>query len=107
MIFEGCTVGCIIVSQVVFLGYFRRGGNSPNSSNTHQVLKSFPITVDSDECDMATSSCSQTCTNAHGSYVCGCEPGYSLDEDGVTCHIGIMTSARSSNIAHEPPSLQP
>ena len=39
---------------------------------------------DIDECS-SRNTCSQTCVNNAGSYQCGCDFGYSLDEDGFTC----------------------
>ena len=32
-----------------------------------------------------TSDCIHLCNNTIGSYVCGCDIGYQLDSDGVTC----------------------
>ena len=45
----------------------------------------FLLFADIDECQSGRSNCSQTCTNTFGSFTCGCMPGYSLQEDGVTC----------------------
>ena len=41
--------------------------------------------VDIDECNDGTHDCSQTCTNTMGSFVCGCNVGYHLDDDDTTC----------------------
>ena len=42
--------------------------------------------LDIDECIDGTHDCSQTCTNLIGSFICGCNYGYILDDDGFTCH---------------------
>ena len=41
---------------------------------------------DVDECTDETDDCSQTCTNIIGSFICGCNSGYLLDIDSVTCN---------------------
>ena len=41
---------------------------------------------DIDECSDGTDDCSQTCTNTVGSFICGCNSGYELDSDGLTCN---------------------
>ena len=41
---------------------------------------------DIDECGDGTHNCSQTCTNTNGSFTCGCNDGYLLDLDEVTCN---------------------
>ena len=41
---------------------------------------------DIDECSYGIDGCSQTCTNTVGSFICGCNRGYVLDSDGVTCN---------------------
>ena len=43
---------------------------------------------DTHECSDGTHNCSQICTNTNGSFTCGCNNGYLLDDDGATC-IGI------------------
>lgn len=40
---------------------------------------------DIDECTNGTNTCQQTCTNTDGSYTCGCNSGYVLNNDGSTC----------------------
>ena len=40
---------------------------------------------DIDECSDGNNGCSQTCTNTIGSFVCGCNSSYLLDNDRVTC----------------------
>ena len=40
---------------------------------------------DDDECEDNNGGCSQECKNTHGSYYCGCEDGYYLDNDRHTC----------------------
>ena len=41
--------------------------------------------VDVDECSDGTHDCSQTCTNTIASYTCGCNTGFLLETDGITC----------------------
>ena len=41
---------------------------------------------DTDECSNGTHNCSHICTNTNGSYMCGCNDGYYLDFDNVTCN---------------------
>ena len=45
--------------------------------------------VDINECSDDNGGCDHTCTNAVGSYNCGCNDGYELDTDEHTC-IGII-----------------
>ena len=42
--------------------------------------------VDIDECSEDTNGCSQICNNTEGSFTCGCNDGYLLDSDGITCN---------------------
>ena len=50
----------------------------------HTLLFIIP---DINECDpdIGTHDCDHTCTNTNGSFVCGCDNGYHLDDDGTTC----------------------
>ena len=41
---------------------------------------------DIDECSARTDNCSQKCTNTNGSFICGCNTGFQLDNDAVTCN---------------------
>ena len=41
---------------------------------------------DIDECNNGTHNCSQICTNTNGSFTCGCNNGYLLNIDEVTCN---------------------
>ena len=43
--------------------------------------------TDIDECEEATSNCSQMCTNVIGGYNCSCRPGYELSTDSFTCDL--------------------
>ena len=45
----------------------------------------FASSLDIDECDEDISGCSQTCNNTIGSFVCGCEEGFYLNDDEKTC----------------------
>ncbi len=49
------------------------------------IVCNFLYTLDVDECLVGTDLCNQTCTNNVGSYTCGCQPGYRLNEDGLNC----------------------
>ena len=40
--------------------------------------------VDIDEC--LSSPCDHSCTNTPGSFVCSCNDGHVLDDDGNTCN---------------------
>ena len=41
--------------------------------------------VDIDECS-GVNPCQQGCTNTQGSFMCSCEDGFLLDDDGSTCN---------------------
>ena len=47
------------------------------------ALAVFCRFADVDEC--AAGHCSQQCVNTVGSFVCSCNPGYTLNNDGTTC----------------------
>ena len=42
--------------------------------------------LDMDECNEKPVGCTQRCINTNGSYICGCDERFHLDEDGVTCN---------------------
>ena len=44
----------------------------------------FPL-AEIHECLEGSHVCDQRCTNTNGSYVCSCNAGYRLNEDGHTC----------------------
>ena len=48
----------------------------------HEYIFTF---VDVDECSDGTHNCFQTCTNSIGSYTCGCNTGFLLETNGITC----------------------
>ena len=56
------------------------------SSSYIQSLILCSICPDIDECAAETDDCSQTCTNTVGSFTCGCNSGYTLDDDGINCN---------------------
>ena len=56
-----------------------------NSSISTIIIATIFFTTDIDECVANTDDCSQLCSNNDGSFTCGCNPGYTLDTDGVTC----------------------
>ena len=43
------------------------------------------VQVDIDECTSNSHICEQNCTNTAGSYVCFCQNGYTLDQNGLSC----------------------
>ena len=38
-----------------------------------------------DECNTANGGCEHNCTNTIGSFICSCDTGYQLDENGLNC----------------------
>jgi len=50
------------------------------------VLTIFLIFSDVDECSDMTYTCSQTCDNTIGGYLCNCTEGFELDSDGIDCN---------------------
>ena len=40
---------------------------------------------DIDECALDLAECGHTCANTQGSFVCSCDEGFLLDEDGKSC----------------------
>lgn len=40
--------------------------------------------TDVNECE-TENPCVQTCVNTYGSFICRCDPGYELEEDGIHC----------------------
>ena len=59
------------------------------------LLRTFQISLncsflDIDECSINNGGCDEMCTNTNGSYVCSCNDGYILNDDGLTCDGIIM-----------------
>ena len=42
--------------------------------------------IDIDMCSDNNGGCSQICTNTEGSFICECNIGFVLDNDGATCN---------------------
>ena len=42
------------------------------------------FSTDVNECT-TENPCVQTCVNTYGSFICRCDPGYELEDDGVHC----------------------
>lgn len=51
-----------------------------NNSVTCKIITMFHY-KDLDECAENESLCDQICNNTFGSYVCSCEPGYTLQDN--------------------------
>lgn len=41
--------------------------------------------TDVDECGVDSNPCDQICDNTEGSFLCSCNTGYELQENGQTC----------------------
>ena len=41
--------------------------------------------TENNECNSGTHTCEHTCTNTRGSYVCSCNAGYTLSDNGFSC----------------------
>lgn len=41
--------------------------------------------LDDNECEISNGGCEQQCRNKNGSYVCECNKGFHLDQNGKTC----------------------
>ena len=49
------------------------------------LMATFDYFLDRDECTESPNYCQHGCNNTVGSFICTCEPGYSLRDDGRTC----------------------
>ncbi|KAI6653400.1 Fibrillin-2-like [Oopsacas minuta] len=67
---------CVNTASSAFCDCTEAGYEFQNETNT---------CVDIDECSISTDNCQQICTNNNGSFICSCEPGYTLDTDMSTC----------------------
>ena len=43
------------------------------------------VCTDIDECERGVSECDQGCHNNDGSYMCSCDDGFKLNNDGLYC----------------------
>ena len=41
--------------------------------------------LDLNECSIDNGQCSSICSNTVGSYICSCDSGYALEDDGHNC----------------------
>lgn len=41
--------------------------------------------TDVNECSDGEDNCEQQCTNTKGAFVCSCDDGYDLNDDGYSC----------------------
>ena len=44
------------------------------------------VFIDINECNTTNGGCEHSCTNTIGSFICNCELGYQLDENGLNCN---------------------
>ena len=51
---------------------------------------------DINECMQSSSVCEQSCTNTIGSFVCGCNTGFELQSDGISCN-GELCAGKGGN----------
>ncbi|KAM4019658.1 epidermal growth factor-like protein 8 isoform 2-T2 [Anomaloglossus baeobatrachus] len=58
--------------------------------------------VDIDECRRPSRYCPQVCINTRGSYRCGCNPGYTLGDDGKSCIKNKESKPQVSVLAQQP-----
>ena len=57
------------------------------SMHKYIIIHMYTFTyLDINECSIGTDDCSQTCINNYGSFTCGCNSGYILDDDGTSCN---------------------
>lgn len=52
---------------------------------TDLVLYFFHTVAEINECLNGTDNCEQICTNTLGSFVCSCNEGFELEENGFSC----------------------
>ena len=52
-------------------------------TGSHQFINI--LHADIDECDINNGGCEHNCTNTIGSFVCSCNVGYNLTENGLNC----------------------
>ena len=50
-------------------------------------VMTFIFFIDFDECSSSSHDCEDICENTVGSYICACDQGYALDNNGRTCSI--------------------
>ena len=70
-----CIFACVTVSLLMCCHF-------TNMLCLYVVLFTF---VDMNECTLGTHNCSQVCNNTEGSFVCSCNAGYQLQDEGTTC----------------------
>ena len=51
------------------------------------LTKSMPCcSTDINECSITNGGCEHSCTNTIGSFICSCDTGYQMDENGLDCN---------------------
>ena len=55
--------------------------------------------TDIDECDISNGGCEHNCTNTIGSFVCSCNNGYNLTENGLDC-TGMRSNVSMCSYVH-------
>ncbi|XP_069638951.1 pro-epidermal growth factor isoform X5 [Haliaeetus albicilla] len=59
-----------------------------NCPNGYRLKTENSACIDIDEClEGGLGTCGQTCINVPGSYICSCQPGYTLDIDKRSCYV--------------------
>ena len=75
-----------------------------NTYSVCVILRVGSLFLDDNECENPSHGCSHQCTNTPGSFVCSCNDGYELDEDGNTCNLaGVIL--RTCIHLHTPSSI--
>jgi hypothetical protein len=59
-----------------------------HSIDTVILIIVFNVWIDKDECAVNNGGCQQECRNTIGSYVCACNNGFTLHENGHDCKEG-------------------
>ena len=75
----------INVLTSVYMSHDELQGLGPRLYCMVFTLQILFLHIDIDECSEQLGSCTQTCENTDGGYICKCEAGYTKMMDGATC----------------------